>query len=273
MRIVRIAVLLGFVLVIPSLAGCREEPRYVFAVVGDFQQPDGSVKYRPVSYKIVEEIVAGKAEFVVILGDLVGGKDPRTWEEFDRLVQPLRDANKEIYAIIGNNDVVTKEQAAGWVKRFGERTRVVTKPGLQLVLLDSEKHALSYRNYELGAEQIAWLQEKPWVKEDAGADPLLFFCLHRPVWRSEFMKLDIHHRYGFDKPDIAKLLEDLGADAVFSGHEHLYEEREREGTTYYISGGGGGELRIPTAYFHYLLVTIYPESHKYKVEVVKVDND
>lgn len=273
MRILRIVVLFSLIILIPSLAGCREEPQYVFAVVGDFQQPDGNVKYRPASYKIIEEIVASKAEFVVILGDLVGGKDPRTWEEFDRLMQPLRDANKEIHAVIGNNDVVTKEQAAEWVKRFGERHRVLAKPGLYLGYLDTELDALSYRNYELGAEQIAWLKEKPWMKLNAGKDPLLFFFMHRPVWRSEYMKLDIHHRYGFDKPEIAALLEGFGADAVFSGHEHLYEEREREGTTYYISGGGGGELRVPTAYFHFLLVTVYPESHKYKVQVIKVEND
>ncbi len=253
-------------------AGCADKDAYTFAVVGDFQQPDGGNGYKPVSHEIVSAIAAGPAQFVVVVGDLIAGRGEERWREFDDLVKPLRQADKPIYAIIGNNDLHSKQMGVGFEKRFGERRGVVAKPGLWLVLLDSEAHADGYADYNLGEEQTAWLQTKPWRRElAAGPDPLLFFFLHRPVWRSKPMERDLTHKYGRDKPAIAALLAGLDADAVFSGHEHIYEKNEKEKVTYYITGGGGGKLIPVYGYHHFLLVTVSPTKRAWSEKVVKVE--
>jgi hypothetical protein len=86
------------------------------------------------------------------------------------------------------------------------------------------------------------------------------------------MKMDPTGKYGRNKPKIARLLESLGADAVFSGHEHLYEKLKNNNVFYYITGGGGGAL-LTSGFHHFLLVTVYPEKKKWKVKVVKVKTD
>jgi predicted phosphodiesterase len=262
----------AFVLCLALLAvlfGCQPDKSYVFAVVGDLQPPEGE-GYRPATREIVAQIAGSPAEFVVIVGDLVSGSEPKRWDEFDALVKPIRDANKPIYAVLGNNDAETPEMVSGFLTRFEKRYQMIGKPGLSLVLLDSEAHADGYRDWELGDEQLTWLENKPWRDNlDAGLHPPLFLFLHRPIYRSEVMKADPTGKYGRDKSDLARLFEKLGVDAVFSGHEHLYEKREVEDVTYFIAGGGGGKL-LPTASHHFLLVTVYPTKGKWKAKVVKI---
>ena len=257
-------------LLLASVAGltaaCADGSHYSFAVVGDLQQP-GDADYREVSALIVRRIAASQVRFVVLAGDLIYGAGPQKWEQFDRLVKPLRDAGKTLYAIPGNHDGESPETAAGFAARFGDCHRVVQEEGLSLVLLDSEPLA-QVVDWSLGDEQTAWLQSKPWQKPD-GTRPLLFFFVHRPPYRSDYYrKSDPRQKYEPEKPEIGRLLTSLGADAVFSGHEHLYAKRRQEGTVFYISGGGGGTLL--TGQHHYLLVTIYPDERRWKAKKIDV---
>lgn len=267
MRRARVAWLL---LVCLALFSCTDPTAYTFAVVGDFQQPDGS-GYLPVTHEIVREIAASDARFVVIVGDLIAGTGDERWREFDELVQPLRDAGKPLHAVIGNNDLNSAKMGEGFDERFGSRTGVAAERGVHLVFLDTETHADGYQTYELGDEQTAWLQGKPWKKElSAGPNPLLFFFLHRPVYRSEAMQRDLTGKYGRDRPDLAALLEGLGADAVFCGHEHVFDKRETERTTYVITGGGGGKLIPVYGYHHFLRITVSPKKRSWSLQVQKV---
>ncbi len=245
-------------------SACNGGRRYTFAVVADIQQP-GDAPYRAVTGDIIREIAASDAQFVVFNGDSTSGGSVGQWEEFDKMVQPLRDRGKAIYAVIGNHDAT--EQPVGFVSRFPRR-QVVRKPGLALVLLDSEAKTDDY-NWDLGDEQTAWLRSKPWLAEDPDANPLVFFFVHRPPHRSEFFaKLDPNFRFQPEKDDIAKLLIGLGADAVFSGHEHLFSEQEFDGVPFIIAGGGGGDLLKGN--YHYLLVTVYPDARKWDYQMIKV---
>src|SRR5262249_61791186 len=46
------------------------------------------------------------------------------------------------------------------------------------------------------------------------------------------------------------IFERYGVDAVFSGHDHVYERSEKNGIRYFVSGGGGAPLypRDPRAH-------------------------
>lgn len=268
-RRVRWVIVIALLLAACWSAACNDAPHYVFAVVGDLQQP-GDADYRPVSSLIARQVAASEACFVVLVGDLIFGVGPQKWEQFDRLAQPLRDAGKTLYAIPGNHDGESPEMAAGFAERFGDRHRVVQQPGLSLVLLDSEPLGDAV-DWSLGDAQTAWLKSKPWLTS-ADPRPLLFFFVHRPPYRSPFFR---HHdpdqKYEPEKPEIGGLLTSLGADAVFSGHEHLYAKQRRDGAVFYIAGGGGGTLLA--GQHHYLLVTVYPEKRRWKVRKINVRAD
>ncbi len=245
---------------------------YQFAVVGDFQQPENQ-GYKKVSHEIIRQISESEAGFVVIVGDSIGGRGEDKWSQFDELVRPLHDSGKQLYAVIGNNDCGAAYKIDGFVNRFGERHKYVVIPGLTMVMLDSELQSYGNRNWRLGEDQKRWLEDQPWNEHpEHRLDNLLFFFVHRPIFRSKLMKMDPTGKYGRSKPKIAQLLKSLGANAVFSGHEHLYENREKNDVEYYITGGGGGDL-LMTGFHHFLLVTVYPEKKKWKVKVVKVKTD
>jgi len=270
-RIGALVFLMAFVCITFISIGCTKTEPYVFAVVGDLQQPNDR-GYKPVTHKITKQIAASEAEFLVIVGDLVAATGNQKWEQFDELVEPIREAGKEIYAAIGNNDSGSKAMSEGFLERFDKHYQVISKPGLWLVLLDSENQTHGYRDWQLGYEQTEWLRNKPWKDNLAGSpNGLLFFFLHRPTYRSKLMKGDVTGKYGRDKPEIAHLLDDLGADVVFSGHEHLFEKNEIGDVTYFITGGGGGVLL--KGHHHFLLVTIFPNKKKWKVKVVKLKTD
>lgn len=254
------------------LLSCSDPETYTFAVVGDFQQPSGH-GYKKVSHEIANRIASGKATFVVIVGDLISGTGDYKWDQFDHLVKPIHDANKEIYAVIGNNDCGSETMVEGFEERFGERFQIICKTGLTLVLLDSEMQPNILRDFQLRSNQIEWLERRPWkIDCDINPDPLLFVFVHRPIYRSKIMQLDKGMRYGRDKPEIASLLNNIGTDVVFSGHEHIFQKNKKDNVTYFITGGGGGDL-LKTGFHHYLLVTVCPNKRKWKVKVVKVKTD
>jgi hypothetical protein len=60
-------------------------------------------------------------------------------------------------------------------------------------------------------------------------------------------------------------------DAFFFGHIHAYLAYQLDGIDAYVTGGAGAPLYFPESaggYYHYLLVSVYPEG--VKVEVVRI---
>jgi len=248
---------------------------FQFAVAGDFQPPRDDENYRPVSHRIIATIAASKAEFVVLVGDLVTVPQPTpekalaAGRRFDELIAPLRTAGKRIYAVPGNHDVEHPSLATGFDERFGARHRVFVEHGAVFLLLDSEAEGQDYRRWDLGAVQWQWLRSRPWRTLTDDPQPLLFVFLHRPVFRSEIMKLDPTGKYGQDQPALARELDEQNAAAVFSGHEHLFQHKVIRDISFYTTGGGGGHL-LPTGDYHFLLVTVDPAKKEWRVDVKKV---
>ena len=140
---------------------CCTNNSYKFAVVGDFQQPDNQ-GYKKVSHEIVRQISESEAEFVVIAGDLIAGTGEDKWSQFDELVKPLHDSGKQLYAVTGNNDCYSKKMIDGFVNRFGQRYKFVVRPGLIMVMMDSEFQSYGYRDWQLGSDQTRWLEMWRW---------------------------------------------------------------------------------------------------------------
>jgi len=49
----------------------------------------------------------------------------------------------------------------------------------------------------------------------------------------------------FIRDDYVPLFEKYHVDMVISGHSHIYQRGERNGVSYLIIGGGGGNLEVP----------------------------
>lgn len=273
---IKSAILLSFLLFFFSFltVDATEEAGFSFAVVGDLQQPPGQSAYQPVSHKIMEKIAADKSDFVIIVGDLVFDDNPNTdsahaqWQAFDRLIEPVRKAGKPVYAVPGNHDMEHPDLARGFVQRFGARYRYFVHKKVVFVLLNSEATGTSVRNWDLGEEQTEWLNLHPW-RSSAGEASLSFVFLHRPIYRSEIMKLDPIGSYGRNKPGLARDFARLGFSAVFSGHEHLFFHRRIHEMDFYTTGGGGAPL-LPTGYYHYLLAQVDATGTNYRVEIKKI---
>jgi hypothetical protein len=69
-----------------------------------------------------------------------------------------------------------------------------------------------------------------------------------------------------------KLCEKYKVDIVFSGHEHLFKEKEFGGVQYITSGGGGGMILHPVrsggGFLHYLVVRVYNDYVDYEVRQI-----
>src|SRR5262249_60241894 len=86
-------------------------------------------------------------------------------------------------------------------------------------------------------ERTRWLRKGP---QGAAADPTVahrFIVMHHPPY-----SVSIHG----GRPELREMwtpiFERYGVDAVFSGHDHVYERAERNGVRYFVSGGGGAPL-------------------------------
>lgn len=123
---------------------------------------------------------------------------------------------------------------------WGERYYTFSKPDAGLAaLLPNRVRFFALDTTALDDTQMAWL-ERELRKSDADWQ-ICFF--HHPLYSSG--------RYGWQwwiRRTLEPVLAKYKVDAVFSGHEHLYERLVPQlGVQYFISGGGGdvrkGDLR------------------------------
>ena len=196
-----------------------------FMVVGD-TGTGGSAQL-----KLAQTMLAAHAkfpfEFVLMLGDnLYGSENPRDYrDKFEEPYKGLLDAGVKFYAALGNHDDPQQSQ----YKLFnmgGERYYTFKVKDVRFFALDS-----TY----MSPDQLKWLEKE--LKSSNEEWKICFF--HHPLYSSG-------GRHGSDV-ELRKVLEPLfvqyGVDAVFAGHEHLYERIKPQKQIYYFTSGAGGKLR------------------------------
>ena len=166
-------------------------------------------------------------EFVLMLGDnLYGSERPNDYrEKFEEPYKGLLDEGVKFYAALGNHDDPQQSQ----YERFnmhGERYYTFKVKDVRFFALDS-----TY----MSPDQLKWLEKE--LKSSNEEWKICFF--HHPIYSSA-------GRHGSDV-ELRKVLEPLfvqyGVDAVFAGHEHLYERIKPQKEIYYFTSGAGGKLR------------------------------
>lgn len=207
---------------------------FEFVVIGDTRPRFESESFQPFESLIVK-INALKPALVINLGDLIYGYGVPTkekqWDKYQAVIKTIR---VPYHQLPGNHDTHSKEARTIYGKRFGKYYESFDYGDYHFVLLDNtEQEHWGY----IGPAQLAWLRND--LKETRAREVFVF--LHFPVWEPERVTPEY---YEFWANTLHPLFKESRVRAVFAGHYHAYgPTREFDGIRYFITGGGGAELR------------------------------
>jgi predicted phosphodiesterase len=202
-----------------------QEKSIRFAVVGDTgtgDQPEFQVAQQMEAYR--QRV---KFDFVIMLGDnIYGGHSPQDFvRKFEQPFKPLLDAGVKFYASLGNHDDPNDERLYKPFNMGGERYYVFKKGDVAFFVLDS--------NY-FDPTQLSWLTQN--LQQSNARWKIAYF--HHPLYnngRNHGPDLDL-------RAQLVPLFKKYGVNAVFSGHEHVYERMRPEENIYYFVLGNSAKL-------------------------------
>ena len=231
-----------------------------FAVIGD------SGRGTPPQYEIAAQMRAYHKQFaypfVLMVGDNIyeGTATEEDYRaKFEEPYRELLDAGIKFYAVLGNHDDPL-QVAYRPFNMNGHRYYSFTPPEDVLTTLATRVEFFALDSTYLDRDQLRWADER--LAASRATWKICFF--HHPLYTSG--------RYRLSSRAFRIRLEPLlvrhDVDAVFSGHEHIYQRsRLVDGVQYFVSGGAGS-LRPrdggPAAYvahtfasdYHFMLVEI-----------------
>jgi hypothetical protein len=198
-----------------------------FAVIGDFGTGD------PPSYEVAAQMAALRARFpfeiVITTGDnIIGDQDDPSdlAEKFERPFRPLLDAGVRFYASLGNHD----KQATRLYPPFnmnGRRYYTFAKKNVRFFFLDTNR---------LDPQQLAWFEQSL----RSSTEDWKICTFHHPLYSDGL----IHGPSLELRVMLEPILVRHGVDAVFSGHDHIYERlKPQKGIYYFVAGAGGQHER------------------------------
>jgi hypothetical protein len=207
---------------------------FEFVVLGDTRPRFESENFR-IFENLIPKLNAAKPAFVVNLGDLIYGYGLRSKEkQWDRYQQVLKGIQAPYHQLPGNHDTYSRKARRIYGRRFGKFYESFDYSDCHFVLLDNTEAG---RWGYLGPAELEWLKTD--LKNTKARSVFVF--LHFPVWESERVAPKYHE---FWVQTLHPLLRESRVRAVFGGHLHSYgPTREFDGIRYYITGGGGAELR------------------------------
>jgi 3',5'-cyclic AMP phosphodiesterase CpdA len=224
-------------LVTGALAGGAQEPALPnrptslkFAAIGDNGTGETS------EYDIGRQMAAYHRRFpfelVIMLGDnLYGRQEPQDFvTKFEAPFRPLLDAGVRFYAALGNHDNPNQQRYPPF-NMGGARYYAYVRRNVRFFVIDSDL---------LDPQQRAWIEGA--LTQSMDDWKICYF--HHPLYSDG-------KTHG-SQVDLRVILEPLfvahGVNAVFSGHDHVYERlKPQKGITYFVAGAGGqlrkGDIR------------------------------
>jgi hypothetical protein len=237
--------------------------KFTFAVIGDNRS--GHEVYA----KLVNMIVERKPAFVMNTGDVI--TTPGSKEDWDRFWEMSKPITVGYFIAVGNHDAHPKVP-------FSEKVykQQVELPGNELyysfnagnalfVVLDS---FIDDQEKKITGEQYQWL-EKTLSSSDKKHK---FVFMHHPMYTQPGKGShagDSLDKYPADRDKLEALLVKAHVDAVFTGHDHLYQKMMVDNFPHVITGGGGAPLYGKDedgAFNHFIMVTV--DGDKVGAEVI-----
>ncbi len=197
-----------------------------WAVIGD--NGTGEQPEQEVANQMQRYWTAVKFDFVTMDGDnIYGGHSPRDFQlKFEGPYKQLLDENVKFYASLGNHDDADLERNYKPYNMGGNRYYTFRKGDVEFFVLDS--------NY-MSPQQLTWIEDK--LKSSDAQWKIAYF--HHPMFTSaKFHGPDLDLRQ-----QLMPLFIKYGVNAVWSGHEHVYEHLKPQNGIYFFLVGNSGELR------------------------------
>ena len=198
-----------------------------WAVIGD--NGTGDRAEQAVADQMQRYWQAVKFEFVTMDGDnIYGGHSPEDFRrKFEDPYKPLLDEKVKFYASVGNHDDPDIERNYKLYNMGGNRYYTFTKGDVQFFVLDS--------NY-MDPQQLSWLEGK--LRDSKSKWKIAYF--HHPLFTAAR-----YHGPDVDlRTQLMPLFTKYGMNAVWYGHEHVYERIKPQSGIYFFLEGSSGELRF-----------------------------
>ena len=198
-----------------------------WAVIGD--NGTGDRAQEAVASQMQRYWNAVKFDFVTMDGDnIYGGHSPADFQrKFEQPYKQLLDEKVKFYASIGNHDDPDIERNYKPYNMGGNRYYTFSKGDVEFFVLDS--------NY-MDPQQLSWLEGK--LRDSSSKWKIAYF--HHPLFTSaKFHGPDVDLRQ-----QLMPLFTKYGVNAVWSGHEHVYERIKPQSGIYFFLEGNSGELRF-----------------------------
>jgi len=203
-----------------------------FPVVGDFGTGDSD--QIGIGKQMLETHRRAPFDFAVAAGDNIypNGSGRYFAKHFEQPFAGLLKERVRFHAVLGNHDVREgrQDQCQYPLFNMGGRNYYTLKQGdglLDLFMLDST---------DCDAAQIGWVEQQ--LKDSAARWKLV--VLHHPLYSSG-------KKHGSDlflREKLQPLFVRYGVNAVFSGHDHIYERTiPQQGILYFVTGAGGETRR------------------------------
>jgi len=231
-----------------------------FAVIGDSGR--GNKPQRDVADQMARYHEQFEFPFTIMLGDNLyeGAATPEDYRvKFEDPYKALLDRGVDFYAALGNHD----DPKQVHYERFhmkGRRYYSFRPPGILLPVTTTTVEFFALDSTYLDQRQLTWLE-----RGLAGSTAAWKICfLHHPLYTSGRYRRSALA----DRAALEPLLVRHDVNAVFSGHEHIYQRSTLQSGIQYFVSGGAGSLRpndgVPTSYiartysgdYHFMLVEI-----------------
>jgi 3',5'-cyclic AMP phosphodiesterase CpdA len=254
----------ALLLVLLAIGGtCQVFARdFQFAVVGDTRPPLGTSSYANFEL-LVGRINASNPDLLVNLGDLIYGygsfNPARSWDRYAEVVAKIRCP---YYQVPGNHDIFSADAEKLYVERFQKLYYSFDHQDVHFVILDTTERA---KWGYVSDRQLAWLKE-----DLAASSPrATYVFMHFPLWDLSRSRVDEEY-HAFWLRELHPLFRRYNVKAVFAGHVHSYgPTQEIDGIKYFITGGGGAELREWYEDYggrhHFMLVHVRGDSFDYRI--------
>jgi len=231
----------------PSSTPATSKDRFTFAVCGDSR--GGWEVYK----KVLDSVQRDGCAFLIHMGDMVQNG---TEQEFVEFAQFMSDFNTPFYPVPGNHD---------------------TPDGLLTAFLKHSGAPAPRYSFDYGPVHVSIIDtssgsalgELAWLASDLDTtdQPIKVVALHYPP----FDPAGTGHIMQTGNDDLMDLMREKGVRIVFAGHIHTYDQAERDGVRYIITGGAGAPLYATgnrPAYYHYVRATV--EEEEITTEVVRI---
>ena len=196
-----------------------------FAVIGD--NGTGEREQYEIGEQLAKIQTTFPFDFVIMLGDnLYGSQNPRDFvKKFEDPYKALLARDVKFYAALGNHDNQENRFYKPW-NMNGERFYTFKKDRVRFFVLDTDY---------LDQPQRQWIERQ--LRESTDDWKIAYF--HHPLYSSAAA-------HG-SQTDLKLILEPLfvkyGVNAVFTGHDHVYERIKPQQGIYYFVEGSSGKLR------------------------------